>query len=139
MSSGFPGRFMGEVAAVASTLSGALRSIGVSTKPGGTLLTVMPRPAYSIASAFVSPITPPFEATSVSYTHLEHLGAIRRKRGDTAASSDAQAAERLNELTRRIAHPADREHVAAVELEQRTLRSLIQGIDQQVGYVQRSP
>ena len=38
------------------------RSIGVSTKPGGMLFTVIPFAASSIASALVKPMTPPFDA-----------------------------------------------------------------------------
>jgi hypothetical protein len=41
----------------------ARRAIGVSMKLGGIVLTVMPCGASSIASAFVRPITPPFDAT----------------------------------------------------------------------------
>ena len=63
MSSGLPGRFIGATAAAASTLIGDPRSIGVSTKPGGMLFTVIPFAASSIASALVKPITPPFDAT----------------------------------------------------------------------------
>jgi hypothetical protein len=37
-------------------------SIGVSTKPGGILFTVMPVGASSCANAFVKAITPPFDA-----------------------------------------------------------------------------
>ena len=63
MSSGLPGRFIGIDAAKASTFTGAPRSIGVSMKPGGTMLTVMFFAANSMASALVIPISPPFEAT----------------------------------------------------------------------------
>ena len=41
MSSGCPGRFIGEAAATASTSIGEARVIGVSMKPGGILFTVM--------------------------------------------------------------------------------------------------
>ena len=60
---GLPVRFIGVVLAKASTSMGAARSPSVSMKLGGTLLTVMPRSAYSSASALVSPMTPPLEAT----------------------------------------------------------------------------
>src|SRR5688500_9287382 len=67
MFSGRPARPIGERAATASTLAPipatpSPRNMGVSTKPGGTLLTVMPLVASSCASDFVNAITPPFEA-----------------------------------------------------------------------------
>ena len=37
--------------------------MGVSTKPGGIVFTVMPLGPSSSASAFVKPMTPAFEAT----------------------------------------------------------------------------
>ena len=43
--------------------SSALRSIGVSMKPGGTALTVMPLGPYSSASDLVSPLTADLAAT----------------------------------------------------------------------------
>src|SRR3546814_13737881 len=61
MSSGRPARFIGDAATVLSTLTGEPRSIGVSTKPGGMLLTVMPLSANSSASDLVSVIRPPFD------------------------------------------------------------------------------
>ena len=65
MSSGRPGRFMGDAAAAFSILNPFLlslcRSIGVSTNPGGMLFTVTPLDASSNASDFVSDITAPLE------------------------------------------------------------------------------
>jgi hypothetical protein len=46
-----------------SCRSSALRSIGVSTKPGATPLTVIPLGPYSSASDLVSPLTADFAAT----------------------------------------------------------------------------
>ena len=68
MSSGVPARRTGVRAATASMLgrsprASARRAIGVSMNPGGMVFTVMPFGAYSTASAFVSPMTPPFDAT----------------------------------------------------------------------------
>ena len=44
-------------------MASARRAIGVSMNPGGIVFTVMPCGAYSTASALVSPMTPPFDAT----------------------------------------------------------------------------
>ena len=46
-----------------SPRSSDLRSIGVSMKPGGTALTVMPIGPYSSASDLVSPFTADLAAT----------------------------------------------------------------------------
>jgi hypothetical protein len=46
-----------------SPRASARRAISVSMNPGGIVLTVMPCGASSSASAFVSPTTPPFDAT----------------------------------------------------------------------------
>jgi len=65
MSSGRPGLFIGELAAwpamPPAMLAVAACSIGVSTNPGGILLTVTPVGASSSASDLVNVITPPFE------------------------------------------------------------------------------
>src|SRR3978361_1145149 len=68
MSSGLPLRRTGVAAMDLSMsprkpLSAAARSIGVSMKPGGTALTVMPLGPYSSANVFVSPFTADFAAT----------------------------------------------------------------------------
>ncbi len=47
-------------------LATALATIGVSTAPGQTALMRMSRAAYSRAAAFVSPMTPCFEAVYAS-------------------------------------------------------------------------
>lgn len=46
-----------------SSRASALRSIGVSMKPGGTALTVTPNGPSSRASAFVRPLTADLDAT----------------------------------------------------------------------------
>ena len=67
MSSGRPIRPTGVIAVAFSTLvkprSSALRSIGVSMKPGGTALTVIPLGPYSSASDLVNPLTADLAAT----------------------------------------------------------------------------
>lgn len=69
MSSGRPTRRTGvrrmwssTVPPISSRVS-ALRSIGVSMKPGGTALTVMPDGPSSRASDLVSPLTADLDAT----------------------------------------------------------------------------
>ena len=52
----------GEGHANVATSTGASRKPSVSTKPGGTVFTVMPLVAYSSANALVSPMTPPLAA-----------------------------------------------------------------------------
>src|SRR6478735_9236455 len=69
MSSGVPTRRTGVLAMWSCTVpprrprSSDLRSIGVSMKPGGTALTVMPIGPYSSASDLVSPFTAALAAT----------------------------------------------------------------------------
>ncbi|CNL63890.1 Uncharacterised protein [Mycobacterium tuberculosis] len=69
MSSGRPTRRTGVRLMWSSTVPpsscrcSALRSIGVSTKPGGTALTVIPDGPYSSASDLVRPLTADFAAT----------------------------------------------------------------------------
>ncbi len=46
-----------------SPLASEARSIGVSMKPGGMALTVMPRGPNSRARDFVSPLSPDFDDT----------------------------------------------------------------------------
>ena len=50
---------------------------------------------------------------------VQHLGPIAGERGDATAAPDAQALQRLHELTGGVAHLADREHRPAGELQQR--------------------
>src|SRR4029077_9933006 len=68
MSSGLPMRRTGVASMVAWTSrslprASALLSIGVSMKPGGTALTVMPAGPYSNASDLVRPLTADLAAT----------------------------------------------------------------------------
>ena len=67
MSAGVPARPTGTMGPTRSTpgkspAASAARAIGVSTRLGGMVLTVMPFRARSTASALVSAMTPPFEA-----------------------------------------------------------------------------
>ena len=67
MSSGVPARPSGTIGPTTSTpgkspAASACRAIGVSTRLGGIVLTVMPLRASSTASALVSAMTPPFDA-----------------------------------------------------------------------------
>src|SRR3954447_6837951 len=68
MSSGLPILRTGVLAMFCSTsprnpFFSALRNIGVSMKPGGTALTVMPAGPYSSASDLVRPLTADLAAT----------------------------------------------------------------------------
>ena len=67
MSAGVPARPNGTIGPITSTpgkspAASALRAIGVSTRLGGMVLTVIPFRASSTANALVRPMTPPLEA-----------------------------------------------------------------------------
>ncbi len=68
MSAGVPARPSGTMGAITSTPgkspdASAARAMGVSTRLGGMVFTVMPLRASSNANALVSEMTPPFDAT----------------------------------------------------------------------------
>ena len=67
MSAGVPARPSGTMGPTMSTpgkspLTSASRAMGVSTRLGGIVFTVIPLRANSTASALVNPMTPPLDA-----------------------------------------------------------------------------